>query len=95
MHLSPKEHQLIQHIDFLLECVMSVDLPELEGIVQRAHECRVDQTGDPPEKFSVTRQALRMFWMFRRNLETVDIHSGDGPAAVSEQERIDDFNISP
>jgi len=28
-----------------------------------------------PQRFPITRQALRMFWMFRRNIEAVDIRA--------------------
>ena len=54
---------------------MAINVDELERLVQQAHECALGQIEDPAEIFPVTRQALRMFWHFRRNLEAVEIHA--------------------
>mgnify|MGYP006303619041 CR=1 FL=1 len=56
----------------LLTGVLAVPGDRLERMVQISHECAVNQRHDPPERFAdqgVTRQALRMFWHFRCNLE--------------------------
>ena len=55
-----------------LAVVMAVDVDDLEKVVQQAHECDIKQLADPAEPFPVTRQALRMFWHFRCNLESVE-----------------------
>lgn len=57
----------------LLNAVMCIGIDELERIVQQAHECDIHQIDDPPEPLPVTRQALRMFWHFRCNLESVEV----------------------
>jgi len=54
---------------------MAIDADELERLVQQAHECAFQKIQDPAEIFSVSRQALRMLWHFRRNLEAVEIHA--------------------
>lgn len=59
----------------LLEEAMAIDLDGLEALVQQAHECDIKSGDDPPERFPIPRQALRMLWVFRRNLEAVDIHA--------------------
>lgn len=57
----------------LLDAVMRIGIDELERIVQQAHACDIQQIDDPPEPLPVTRQALRMFWHFRCNLESVEV----------------------
>ena len=59
----------------ILDSVMAIDLDKLDRLVQKAHECDIYQIDTPREPFPVTRQALRMIWMFRRNLETVDVNT--------------------
>ena len=59
----------------VLDAVMDIDVGQLELLVQQAHECDVKQINDPPEPFGVSRQALRMFWHFRCNLEAIEIHT--------------------
>ncbi len=66
---------LVERVGHLLEHVKGVGIDELEHIVQIAHECDARDMDDPPQRFPITRQALRMFWMFRRNLEAVDIRT--------------------
>ena len=56
-----------------LAVVMAVDVDDLEKVVQQAHECDIKQLADPAEPFPVTRQALRMFWHFRCNLESGEV----------------------
>ena len=56
----------------VLDAVMDIDVGQLELLVQQAHECDIKQLADPAEPFPVTRQALRMFWHFRCNLESVE-----------------------
>ena len=55
----------------LLDAVKRVSIDEVELLVQQAHECDIHQVADPPEPLPITRQALRMFWHFRCNLESV------------------------
>ena len=62
----------------VLDAVMDIDVGQLELLVQQAHECDIKQTGDPPEPFGVSRQALRMFWHFRCNLESVEVTPAHG-----------------
>jgi hypothetical protein len=63
----------VDRVGHLIDGVKAIDLDDLEGLVQQAHECDIHQVTDPLEPFPITRQALRMFWMFRRNIETVDV----------------------
>ena len=69
---------------------MAIDADELERLVQQAHECAFQQRKDPPELFAVSRQALRMFWYFQRNLEAVEIHAEPDTA---EQETEEDMDV--
>ncbi len=62
----------------VLDAVMDIDVGQLEQLVQQAHECDIKQIGDPPEPFVISRQALRMFWRFRCNLESVEVTPADG-----------------
>ena len=66
---------MVEHVGRLLDHVKAVEIDELEHIVQIAHECDAQALDDPPQRFPITRQALRMFWMFRRNLDAVDIRT--------------------
>ena len=63
----------VDRVAHLLNAVKRISIDDLERIVQQAHECDIHQITDPFEPFPVTRQALRMFWMFRRNIETVGV----------------------
>jgi len=64
---------LVDRVGHLLEGVKAIELDDLEDLVQQAHECDIHSEDDPPQRFPITRQALRMFWMFRRNIEAVDV----------------------
>jgi len=63
---------MLDRISDLLEAVLSIDLDDLDQIVQEAHKCTPSQMDEPEERYGVSRQALRMFWLFRRHLEKVD-----------------------
>ena len=63
----------MQRIRRCLAVAMSIDLDELEQLVQQAHKCDPNQIETPPEPFTVSRQALRMLWYFRQNLDAVQI----------------------
>ena len=73
-----KKTTSVDRVARLLEAVMDIDVGQLELLVQQAHECDVKQIGDPPEPFGVSRQALRMFWRFRCNLESVEVAPAHG-----------------
>ncbi len=68
-----KRLNLADRVGHLLDRVKTIDLDELEALVQQAHESDIKRIDDPPQRFTISRQALRMFWLFRRNLETVDV----------------------
>jgi len=58
----------------LLLAMLAIPVGPLEHAVQLAHESTSSQKDDPPEIFEaagVTRQALRMFWHFRCNIEAI------------------------
>jgi len=73
-----KQTTTVDRVAGLLEAVMDIDVGQLEQLVQQAHECEIKQIGDPPEPFGVSRQALRMFWHFRCNLESVEVTPAHG-----------------
>jgi len=71
----------VRQVHKLLLAVLAIPTGPLEHAVQVAHESVRDPSDDPhldpaflqPEHFEaqgVTRQALRMFWSFRVNLES-------------------------
>lgn len=64
----------VNRVAHLLDAVKRIGIDELERIVQQAHECNARQVDDPPERLPVSRQALRMFWHFRCNLEAAMPH---------------------
>lgn len=68
----------IDRVAHLLDAVKRIGIDDLERIVQQAHECDIHQIGDPPEPFPVSRQALRMLWHFRSNLESVEVMAAHG-----------------
>ena len=74
-----KKAGTMERAQHCLNATMAIDLDELERLVEQAHECAVGQMEDPPELFLISRQALRMFWYFRRNLEAVQIHTEQPP----------------
>jgi hypothetical protein len=54
----------------VLDRVMALPLADLEEEVARVHAVSARQKEDPPElPDSPSRQALRMLWHFRQNLE--------------------------
>lgn len=71
-----KNNTALDRVARLLDEVKDIDLDELESLVQFAHECDIHQVSEPLQRFPISRQALRMFWMFRRNIETVDVRVG-------------------
>jgi len=68
----------VDRVVHLLDAAMDIDVGQLEQLVQQAHECDIKQISDPPEPFPVSRQALRMFWHFRCNLESVEVTPANG-----------------
>jgi hypothetical protein len=63
----------VDRVTHLLDAVKRVRIEDVELLVQQAHECDIKQVTEPPEPLPVTRQALRMFWHFRCNLESVEV----------------------
>ncbi len=63
----------VDRVAHLLDVVKRIGIDDLEQVVQQAHECDIHQVSEPPEPFPVTRQALRMFWHFRCNLDLVEV----------------------
>jgi hypothetical protein len=64
----------VRDVRRLLLAVLAIPTGPLEHAVQLAHESTGLQKHDPDEVFDdqgVPRQALRMFWHFRCNLEAV------------------------
>ena len=64
----------VRQVRKILLAVLAVPAEPLEHAVQLAHESTANQKSDPPEVFEdegVSRQALRMFWHFRGNLDAV------------------------
>ena len=70
-----KNLSTIDRVEHCLEEAMAIDADELERLVEQAHECDIQQKEDPEELFLISRQALRMFWYFRRNIDAVQIHT--------------------
>ena len=68
----------VDRVAHLLDAVKGIGIDDLERVVQQAHECDIKQISDPPEPFPVSRQALRMFWHFRCNLESVEVTAANG-----------------
>lgn len=62
----------------VLDAVMTIPVERLETLIQEAHESTSKQMEDPDEIFPVSRQALRMFWHFRCNLESVEVTPSHG-----------------
>ena len=73
-----EEKSTVDRVAHVLDAVMDIDVGQLELLVQQAHECDTKQISDPPEPFPVSRQALRMFWHFRCNLESVEVTPAHG-----------------
>ena len=68
----------VDRVAHVLDAMMDIDVGQLEQLVQEAHECDIKQISDPPEPLRVSRQALRMFWHFRCNLESVEVTPAHG-----------------
>ena len=68
----------VDRVAHLLDAVKRIGIDDLERIVQEAHECDIHQINEPAEPFPVTRQALRMLWHFRCNLESVEVTPANG-----------------
>jgi hypothetical protein len=68
-----RQPQSIKPVAAVLAAVMEIDAVELEKLVRQAHECEINQMDEPAEPFIVSRQALRMLWHFRCNLESVEV----------------------
>ena len=71
MDVTEMDNNLVGGVRRILDDVMAVPVEGLERVVQLAHESTPKQKEDPPERFDVSRQCLRMFWHFRCNLEAV------------------------
>ncbi len=63
---------LVKQVMDALQAVRGIDIDRLEKLVQKAHEADLYQVDEPPEPFPVSRQALRMLWHFRCNLQSVE-----------------------
>ena len=68
----------VDRVAHVLDAMMDIDVGQLEQLVQEAHESNTKQTHDPEQRFPITRQALRMFWHFRCNLESVEVTPAHG-----------------
>ncbi len=62
----------------LLYAIKAIPVEDFEHLVQDAHECHIHQMHDPPERFGITRQALRRLWLFRCQLESVEVEPNHG-----------------
>jgi len=63
---------MLDRVACILDAVRAIEVEHLEELIQQAHECDIRQIEDPPEPFPIPRQALRMFWHFRCNLESAE-----------------------
>jgi hypothetical protein len=66
--------ETVRRVCRCIEEIMSIPAGPLEHAVQLAHDSTARRKDDPPEVFEVegvSRQALRMFWHFRCNIEAV------------------------
>lgn len=73
-NVTEADRKVVCDVRRLLLAVLAVPVGPLEHAVQAAHESTANRKDDPPEVFDderVTRQALRMFWHFRCNVEAV------------------------
>jgi len=70
MTTTPSEQiQLADRIYHLVDLTMAIPIKDLELLLQEAHDAPTNQIEDPEEAFKVSRQAIRLFWIFRINLE--------------------------
>lgn len=66
---APKQMDALAHrVGELLDATLAINEEELTEVICEAHRSHAKQKEDPPERFAVPRQALRMFWQFRRHL---------------------------
>jgi len=70
-----KQSEALSQIADVLMAVMTIPLNDMEKVIQQAHTFRIYLRSKSPEKFTITRQALRMLWNFRRNIDRIDIYS--------------------
>ena len=68
----------VDRVAHLLDAVKRIGIDDIERVVQQAHECDIKQIAEPVEPFPITRQALRMFWHFRCNIESVEVTPANG-----------------
>jgi hypothetical protein len=68
-----EDRDIVRQVSEILTLAVAIDPEVLQRVVQKAHEVKSDTVKAPPELFEVSRQALRMFWHFRCNLEGVVI----------------------
>ena len=73
-----KPSPTIRLITTALTDVMAIPIDELEKIMQQAHQCDRNQVADPSQRFPISRQAIRMLWHFRCNLNAVTIFTDEG-----------------
>ena len=73
-----KNLNTIERVEHLLGAIKTIDLDQLEKIVQAAHECDIHQIDTPAEPLPISRQALRMFWHFRHKIDAIEIHTEVG-----------------
>ena len=74
LNITDADLATVRDVRRLLLAVLAVPMGPLEHAVQVAHESAATQHEEPGEVFEyqgVSRQALRMFWHFRCNLEAV------------------------
>lgn len=74
LNVTVDDKLIVGRVRNVLLSVLKIPADQLEHAVQVAHESGEDEFEPPPEVFlnqGVTRQALRMFWHFRCNLEAV------------------------
>ena len=67
----------IHKVIHCLNMVMALPLDDLEKVMQQAHDSTAKQVFDPPDRFPISRQALRMLWHFRCNIEAVRVFTED------------------
>ena len=74
-----KNASTIQRVQLCLNATMSIDLEELEQLVRQSHEYDPRSMDEPPDIFAVPRQAIRMLWKFRLNLDAAEIQPEQSP----------------
>lgn len=72
VNATEQDKAMVREVRQLLLAVLKIPAAPLEHVVQVAHESKWWQMENPPEVFAalgVTRQALRMLWHLRCNLD--------------------------